>query len=585
MVKRSRDPCFKMRFKNTIMIPPVLISTNNNRVKKRTLEIVSNLNTLLSLIVILSVTFQGYSYAQNERNIVLPVADDPDLPSIYLIGDSTVRNGAGDGANGQWGWGSYLHEFFDLGKVNVVNRAIGARSTRTYISQGYWDQQKVLLKQGDVVLIQFGHNDASPVNDNRRARGVLDGTGDESEDIVNQLTGKDETVFSYGEYLRRYIADIRAAGAIPVICSPIPTNGTVISKLPMYDNWAERVALTEGTAFLDLYDIISNEYESLSQQGINDLFVEDRVHTNKQGARFNARIVVSALKGLDQNPVKSWMNKEANAVQARSAGTEDPGYPVIAGYGVGTFVVDELIYHNDMGSDSDWVLQLEQTESAYEPRIDHFNGYLEVLVPGRGATIWNKNKFTGNIAITYKVKAPSTFVDGLGVVVRDVNTFWHASHPGYPAGIFNSDIYTGAFTSYHTMQGYYASMGGRDNTTTRFRRYPRVENGSDADHIALSDKDGSKAYLITPDRTHRIQVVIFEDIVQYLVDGKVFYELKEGDSVMEITEDGTEVETTYNTNEYPSYKEGWFGFRLVNTHHLFSEFNVYRLAPADQKNP
>ena len=49
------------------------------------------------------------------------------LPSLFLIGDSTVRNGRGKGDGGQWGWGDQLAPYFDTSKINVVNRALGAR--------------------------------------------------------------------------------------------------------------------------------------------------------------------------------------------------------------------------------------------------------------------------------------------------------------------------------------------------------------------------------------------------------------------------------------------------------------------------
>lgn len=546
----------------------------------------ASLHSFLITIVLLLAAFLSpfqSTFAQNanERDIQLPKPSNEDLPSIYLIGDSTVRNGAGDGANGQWGWGSFLHEWFNEDNVNVVNRAIGGRSSRTYITQGYWNQQKELLKPGDVVLIQFGHNDASPVDDARRARGVLDGIGDESEHLFNQLTKEEETVYTYGEYLRKYVSEIREAGATPVICSPVPTNGTVISKLVKYDQWAEQVAIAEGVAFLDLNDIIASEYENMSKNEVDALFVEDRVHTTLEGAKFSAKMVVSALKGLKRNPVEPWLAENSEVIEARSGNSKRTVHPVIKGYGEGLFEVGEMIYEDNFKSETDWLIQLEETEASSEPRIDFFNGFLEVLIPGRGATVWNRNKFSGNVAITYKVKAPSTYVNELGVVVRDVNTFWHATHPGNPMALFDADKYTGAFPSYHTLQGYYASMGGRDNTTTRFRRYPRVANEKGIDHIALSDKDGKQSFLIQPDKTHTIQLVLYEDVVQYLVDGKVFYEIQKGDTIQISKADGTTEEVTYNTDQYPAYSEGWFGFRLVNTHHIYSDFRVYRLLQAE----
>src|ERR1700710_1818791 len=63
---------------------------------------------------------------------------DPKLPTLFLVGDSTVRNGHADGANGQWGWGEPLVDLFDISKINVDNRAIGGRSSRSYIMEDEW---------------------------------------------------------------------------------------------------------------------------------------------------------------------------------------------------------------------------------------------------------------------------------------------------------------------------------------------------------------------------------------------------------------------------------------------------------------
>src|SRR5215471_12196581 len=89
----------------------------------------------------------------------------PSRPTLYLIGDSTVRNERGDGANGQWGWGDLLDRYFDLDRIDVVNRALGGRSSRTFVTGGQWGQVLAALKPGDFVLMQFGHNDAGPLDD------------------------------------------------------------------------------------------------------------------------------------------------------------------------------------------------------------------------------------------------------------------------------------------------------------------------------------------------------------------------------------------------------------------------------------
>lgn len=114
-----------------------------------------------------------------EARLHLPVPANPKLPTLWLVGDSTVRNGHGDGTNGQWGWGEPLFDLFDPSKINVVNRAIGGLSSRNFITEGHWDEDLAMMKPGDIVLIQFGHNDGGSLDDPARARGSIPGTGDE----------------------------------------------------------------------------------------------------------------------------------------------------------------------------------------------------------------------------------------------------------------------------------------------------------------------------------------------------------------------------------------------------------------------
>ena len=108
------------------------------------------------------------------QRIPLPVPANPKLPTLFLVGDSTVRNGQGDGAGGQWGWGEPLVDYFDPTKINVVNRAIGGLSSRTYMNRpggDPWAATLEMIKTGDVVMIQFGHNDGGkPDEPTRRAR-------------------------------------------------------------------------------------------------------------------------------------------------------------------------------------------------------------------------------------------------------------------------------------------------------------------------------------------------------------------------------------------------------------------------------
>ncbi|HEV6966574.1 rhamnogalacturonan acetylesterase [Roseateles sp.] len=266
---------------------------------------------VLSLLALAAAQAQPFTASTDpaRAQVTLPEPARPELPSIILIGDSTVRNGhddgQGKGADGQWGWGRAIADYFDASRVNLVNRAVGGLSSRTYRTSGHWARTQAFIKKGDWVLMQFGHNDASPVNDASRARGVLRGTGPESEEIDNQLTGRRETVYTYGAYLRGYIAEIRAAGATPVVCSPVirkrwEADGLKVQRAGAnYAAWAAEVARQEGVAFIDLNEWGARRYEALGKAAVDGLFPrgtpEETVHTNLAGATLNAQLVVAGL--------------------------------------------------------------------------------------------------------------------------------------------------------------------------------------------------------------------------------------------------------------------------------------------------
>ncbi|MES1166959.1 MAG: GDSL family lipase, partial [Pseudomonadota bacterium] len=91
-----------------------------------------------------------------------PVMLDPKLPTIFVASDSTAARGSDTGIQG---WGVPFADYFDPAKMNVFNGARGGRSSRTFITDGSWEQIISKVKAGDYVLIQFGHNDGGAIND------------------------------------------------------------------------------------------------------------------------------------------------------------------------------------------------------------------------------------------------------------------------------------------------------------------------------------------------------------------------------------------------------------------------------------
>ena len=248
----------------------------------------------------------------------LPKPANASLPTLFLVGDSTVRNGHGDGANSQWGWGEPLVDFFDPSKINVVNRAIGGRSSRTYITEGHWDDTLALMKPGDVVLFQFGHNDSGPLDDTARARGTLPGVGEETKEIENPILQRHETVHTYGWYMRKYVTDTLAKGATPIICSPIPRkiwkDGKVVRNAQDYGGWAQQVSSQQHIAFINLNEIIARHYDALGEAKVEALFADPHTHTSRAGAELNAESVVAGLKALPKDPVSADFSAKAKAI-------------------------------------------------------------------------------------------------------------------------------------------------------------------------------------------------------------------------------------------------------------------------------
>jgi lysophospholipase L1-like esterase len=257
---------------------------------------------------------------QESAKVSLPVPQNPALPTLFLIGDSTVRNGSGSGADGLWGWGEPLVDFFDASKINVVNRARGGRSSRTYITEGLWDGTLALVKRGDYVLMQFGHNDGGPLDDAARARGTIPGIGDETRDIWNPIMKKQETVHTYGWYMRKYVKDTLAKGAIPIICSPIPRNmwkdGKAIRNEDSYGGWARQIAAEFHIGFVNLNEIIAQRYDTMGEAKVAPLFPSDHTHTSRAGAEINAEAVVSGLKALPGDPFQKYFSAKAASIAA-----------------------------------------------------------------------------------------------------------------------------------------------------------------------------------------------------------------------------------------------------------------------------
>ncbi len=276
-----------------------------------------------------------------------------DHPVLFLIGNSTMRNGTrGDGSNGQWGWGYYASQYFDAEQITVENQALGGMSTRTFYTD-LWPAVRDALHAGDWVVVSIGHNDNGEFFDQRRARAVIPGIDpDTCYTGFNQRTQRQDTVYSYGTYLRLYIREIRARGANPILMSLTPRDayddrtGKIVRK-PQTE-WAAYVAATEGVPFVDLNERSAQKLDSYSPWKEKYHFFGDKIHTSKYGAEMNAR---SAAEGLWESPNPQLRPLQAmmqNVPLKTKAVKREPGKPVLF------FTGDSTVKNADNDDDGMW---------------------------------------------------------------------------------------------------------------------------------------------------------------------------------------------------------------------------------------
>jgi len=259
----------------------------------------------MKIIYILFVALLFYDFSENQNS----------KPTVFTVGDSTVKNGKGDGAGGLWGWGDFMGQFLDTTKVSVENHALGGTSSRTFQDKGLWTIVLQKIKKGDYVLVQFGHNDDGPINDSLRARGTIKGIGNETKEIDNILTKNHETVHTYGWYIQKIVREAKSKGAIPIVCSPIPRNDWKDGKVPRnnasYGLWAKQIAEKEKVAFIDLNTKMALQMEKLGETKVTGTYFykKDHTHTSAKGAVFSASIIIEELKNSN-NSLKNYILKD-----------------------------------------------------------------------------------------------------------------------------------------------------------------------------------------------------------------------------------------------------------------------------------
>ncbi|PTS79730.1 rhamnogalacturonan acetylesterase, partial [Stenotrophomonas sp. HMWF023] len=188
---------------------------------------------------------------------------------LFIAGDSTAAEYGPERAP-QAGWGQMLQSYLDPARIEVHNHAKGGRSTRSFIDEGRLDPIAAELRRGDVLLIQFGHNDAKFEDPTR-------------------YTDPDS---DYPQLLMRYVQVARDKGATPVLVTPVARLlydfGSLLDTHARYTLPMQRLAAREHVALIDLNDRSMRWIRAMGEQGARPYFLFVPEQNKADGTHFSA---------------------------------------------------------------------------------------------------------------------------------------------------------------------------------------------------------------------------------------------------------------------------------------------------------
>lgn len=267
----------------------------------------------ISLLVLLSARLHAGEISEAEKAGRALAALNAELPTLFVASDSTAAKSY---IPGQMGWAEQLPQYFDPAKITIVNLARGGRSSRTFLTEGWWAQLLAHASTDDIVLIQFAHNDAGAI-DAFNARGSIPGLGEETRVVLNAVTGRYEVVHTFGWYVRQMIAQAKEHGLQPVLVSPTVrkswNDGRIARDPDGYAAWLEALAQEAGVPFVDLSRAAADALEDLGEEHVQKLY-QGKTHLSEAGAALHAEIVVQGLLEADGLSLSPFLSREGQCL-------------------------------------------------------------------------------------------------------------------------------------------------------------------------------------------------------------------------------------------------------------------------------
>lgn len=363
---------------------------------------------------------------------VLPFCGKKEKPSLFIASDSTVMS-YDRFHYPQAGWGQVLYRYFNKGNetpelmspdlsypqnhiyetpnINIENRSIGARSSRSFINEGKWDQLLSRTAEGDYCFIQWGHNDATAVRPNRFV-----------------------STADFAWWLKKYIRSCKARKVTPVLVTPISRRNCDSAGVfrPSFGAYADimlRLGKEEDIPVIDLCRLTVDYLNSIGDEESKLIFlwaapgaypdsayangVSDNTHLQEYGATMFAGLLAKAILASEHPllaPLKPFISTDFEVPKpAQSV----PPIPADVTSPTG-FVMQELHIENKVAS---FLLNFDDVKDAVKYRVYRKGSVDFQFFPLREVTLEEKQNspvlpFTIPAADVYLIYVVAVFADG-----------------------------------------------------------------------------------------------------------------------------------------------------------------------------
>jgi len=248
-----------------------------------------NPNNIAKSILVLCLVFIVFLF---QLNTIAQQKENQNYITIFMIGNSTMADKPFKDGNPEKGWGQILPLYFNPG-LKIENHAVNGRSTKSFIDEGRWDSVLSKIKEGDYVIIEFGHNDAKKDDPKRFADANTD----------------------YRWNLEKFINETRSKGGIPILATPIvrrryDENGKFYDVHGDYPKVVRDLANELNVYLLDLRKLTEEYFTALGPEISKKFFLhikageynslpdglEDNTHLSPTGAFKVCDFAVSEIR-------------------------------------------------------------------------------------------------------------------------------------------------------------------------------------------------------------------------------------------------------------------------------------------------